>query len=174
MLPKIVAHLESINLPDKDALEKWIKTLRGQPRSYTLEGVILELENGNEYGVPFFLFSEDEQQILKGGWNAWLRDKEDKEDSDKVDDHAFMLQSMAAAYRQDQQMDRQIAVMNLNLQAIQAGLTSAWEVTLYPAQGNFNPPRWVVTLGRNSLEATDAALRQNPGFVSGPVRRVSR
>ena len=90
------------------------------------------------------------------------------------DDHAFHLQSLAAAYQQDQQVNRQIAIMNLNMQAIQAGLTSAWEVTLYPVNGNPNPPRWVVTLGRNSEIATQEALQQNPGYISGPVRRVSR
>jgi hypothetical protein len=63
--------------------------------------------------------------------------------------------------------------MNLNLQAIRAGLTSAWEVTLYPVPGNSSPPRWVVMPGRNSAQATAAALKNNPGFVVGPVRRVS-
>jgi hypothetical protein len=30
-----------------------------------------------------------------------------------------------------------------------------------------------VTLGRNSEIATQIALQENPGFVPGPVRRVS-
>ncbi len=86
----------------------------------------------------------------------------------------FDFRRQAAAYQHDQQVNQQIAIMNLNMQAIQAGLTSAWEVTLYPIAGNPNPPRWVVTLGRNSDIATQLALQQNPGYVSGPVRRVSR
>ena len=56
------------------------------------------------------------------------------------------------------------------LQAVQAGITSMWEVTLYPARGNANPPLWVTATGRNSLEATRNALTQNPGYVAGPVR----
>jgi hypothetical protein len=47
-------------------------------------------------------------------------------------------------------------------------------VTLYPVAGNPSPPRWVVMLGRNSEIATQLALQQNPGFFSGPVRKVSR
>jgi hypothetical protein len=170
MLPKIVAQLEGIDMPDAKALEAWVRDLRGIPKTYNLEGVIIELENGDEYSVPFFLLSEKDQQILKPGWEHWLADHGDYE---KQDDHAFRLQAQAAAYHQDQQVNQQIAIMNLNMQAIQAGLTSAWEVTLYPVAGNPSPPRWVVTMGRNSLIATDVALRQNPGFRSGPVRRVS-
>jgi hypothetical protein len=171
MLLKIIEHLESTEVPSKQALETWVRSLRGQPRTYKLEGVILELNNGDEYGVPFFLFSEQDQEVLQPGWEAWLKDEADHE---KRDDHAFRLQSLAASYQQDQQIKRQVAIMNMNMQAIQAGLTSAWEVTLYPARGNPNPPRWVVMLGRNSLEATNAALQQNPGYISGPVRRISR
>ena len=170
----VVGHLESIPMPDEQALDTWVRTLRGQPRVYELEGIQFELENGDEYGVPFFLFSKQDQVVLQSGWEYWLKDVADYE---KRDDHAFRLQSLAASYQQNQQNQqnqRQIALMNLNMQAIQAGLTSAWEVTLYPAAGNPSPPRWVVTMGRNSLEATNQALQQNPGFVSGPVRKVSR
>lgn len=92
----------------------------------------------------------------------------------KRDDQAFHLQSLAAAYQRDQQVNQRIAMMNLNLQAVQAGITSAWEVTLYPNAGNPYPPKWVVTYGRNSLIATQEALRGNPGYYAGPVRKVSR
>lgn len=91
----------------------------------------------------------------------------------KQDDQAFHLQSLAATYQRDQQVNRQIALMNLNMQSIQSGLTSAWEVTLYPKSGNPYPPKWVTTLGRNSLIATQEAVRRNPGYYAGPVRKVS-
>ena len=80
---------------------------------------------------------------------------------------------MAATMQGNRQIDREIAMAQLNMQAIAAGLTSAWEVTLYPARGNPNPPIWVVVAGRNSAQATNNALQQNPGYVAGPVRRVS-
>jgi hypothetical protein len=173
MLPKIVAHFESMEMPDGEALEKWVRALRGQSKTYNLEGVILELENGDEYGVPFFLLSTQDQQILQPGWEAWLKAHGNADSTDDAD-HSFKLQSLAAAYHQDQQVNRQIAIMDLNMQAIQSGLTSAWEVTLYPTAGYNYPPKWVVVLGRNSLQATQNALQQNPGYVDGPVRRVSR
>lgn len=91
----------------------------------------------------------------------------------KQDDQAFHLQSLAAAYQRDQKVNQRIAMMNLNLQAVQAGVTSAWEVTLYPNAGNPYPPKWVVVYGRDSLIATQEALRSNPGYRAGPVRKLS-
>jgi hypothetical protein len=46
-------------------------------------------------------------------------------------------------------------------------------VTLYPAAGQGGPPLWVVMPGRDSRQATAAALAQYPGYVAGPVRRVA-
>ena len=170
MLLRIVSAIEGIDIPDAQALDKWVRTLRGQPRTYNLEGVTIELENGDEYSVPFFLLSEQDQQILKPGWEAWLADRENYEERQE---HAFQLQAMSSAYRRNQEVDRRVAELKINMQAIQSGLTSAWEVTLYPKPGNPNPPQWVVTTGRDSRAATAAALQQYPGYTNGPVRKLS-
>jgi hypothetical protein len=171
MLPKVVAHFERINQPDKRGLEAWLVRQRAQPRTFTVEGVIMELENGDEYGVPFFFFSDEDLNVLKPGWDEWLAAH--KEDYYQNGDHALMIQSLAAARQRDREVQREIALMQLNLQAVQAGLTSLWEVTLYPARGNAGPPLWVVMPGRNSQQAIDAALSRNPGYIAGPVRRVA-
>jgi hypothetical protein len=172
MVPKIVAHFERINQVDKQGLTAWLVRQRGQPRTFTLEGVIMELENGDEYGVPFFFFSEEDLRVLQPGWNEWLAANHEQ-NYDQQQDHSFLLQAAAAARQQDQQVQHRIAQMQLNLQAVQAGLTSLWEVTLYPARGNAGPPLWVVAPGRNSAQASQTAMSQNPGYVAGPVRRVS-
>ena len=171
MVPRIVAHFEQVTSADQRGFEAWVMRLRGQPKSFALEGVVLELENGDEYRVPFFFFSDKDQRLLKAGWNEWLAANESY---DQQANESFKLQSLAAAMQRDAQVDREIAMMQLNMQAIEAGITSAWEVTLYPAAGNPSPPRWVVVPGRNTAQATAAAVSQNPGFVAGPVRRVSR
>ncbi len=90
MLLKIVAQLEGVDMPDARALQSWVRGLRGLPKTLNLEGVIIELENGDEYGVPFFLLSDKDQQILKPGWQQWLAVQGDY---DKQDDHAFRLQA---------------------------------------------------------------------------------
>jgi hypothetical protein len=84
------------------------------------------------------------------------------------------VESLAAAYLENQRVKREIALVNLNLQAVRAGLTSAWEVTLYPEAGNPDFARWVVVLGRTSDDAIAQALGMNPGFVAVSARRVSR
>jgi hypothetical protein len=170
IVPAIVNHYHPLDTVDRRGLEAWARRQRDEPRTFTLEGVILELEDGDEYGIPFFLFSDKDRQLLEAGYKQWL---EVKDDHDQRDDHAFRLESLAAEYSRDRQMDRQIGLMQLNLQGIAAGVTSAWEVALYPVPGNANPPRWVVVTGRNSAQAQAAAVAQNPGFVAGSARRVS-
>ena len=170
VVPAIVNHFHALATVDRRGLEAWARRQGEEPRTFNLEGVILELEDGDEYGVPFFLFADKDRRLFEAGWKEWLAVSESH---DQRDDHAFRLESMAAEYSKNQQVDRQIALMQLNMQAIAAGVTSAWEVTLYPGRGNTSPSRWVVVSGRNSAQATAAAVTQNPGFVAGPVRRVS-
>jgi hypothetical protein len=171
LLPKIVAHVERLQRNDRASLEAWLVRQRAQPRTIHLEGVILETENGDEYGIPFFMFSEDDLNLLKPRWSDWQAAGRTK-DYEAQQDHAFLLRSLAAARFHDQQVQRQIATMQLKLQAVEAGLTSLWEVTLYPAAGQNRPPQWVVVPGRNSRQAADLALERNPGYVAGPIRRV--
>jgi hypothetical protein len=172
LLPKIVAQVENLQRSDRGTLEAWLVRQRGGPRTIHLEGVVLETENGDEYGVPFVLFSDDDLKLLKPGWNEWLAARSSN-DYGGQDSHSFLLRSLAAARQKDRRVQREIAMMQLQLQAVQAGLTSLWEVTLYPAAGQGGPPLWVVVPGRDSRQASEAALQQNPGYVIGPVRRVA-
>jgi hypothetical protein len=173
LVPAIVAHIEKLPRADRRGLQNWLTQQGGQPRSFKVDGVILETENGDEYGIPFFLFSDEDLAVLKAGWDESQAIHAGK-DFAAQEDHAFWLQSLAAARSRDAQVQREIAMMQLKLQAVDAGLTSLWEVTLRPAAGNGGPPRWVVVPGRDSRQATQAALQQNPGFIVGPVRRVSQ
>ena len=177
MVPKIVAHFDRINQPDKTGLEAWLVRQKGAPRSFTIDGVIMEFENGDEYVIPFFFFSNEELQVLQPGWERWLVAHQGKK-YDEQENQSFLLQSAAAARQADDQLRRQIALMQLELQqlrtlqAVEAGLTSLWEVRLNPAAGNAGPPLWVVVPGRNSAEATTQALSQNPGYAAAGARKV--
>jgi len=169
---RIVAHFEKLPAADRAAFDAWVLQQRGQPRTFHVEGVMLETESGDEYPVPFFVLAEEDQKVLESGLAAWrLEHKEEKYESPT--DMAFLLESLAAARHQDHLVQRDIALMQLNLQAVQAGLTSIWEVTLFPAVGQVRPPIWVVVPGRDSREAMAWAMQKNPGYVAGPVRRVS-
>jgi hypothetical protein len=171
LLPKVVAHFENLPEGTRESLEAWLARQRGQRRTFALKGIVLETENGDEYSVPFFLFTDAEQKLLQSGYADWAAARSGA-DFTSQEERAFRLRSLAAARQRDRQVQREIAELQLQLQAVQAGLTSLWEVTLFPAGGR-GRPIWVVMPGRNSRDATAAALQRNPGFVAGPVRRVA-
>lgn len=173
LVPQIVAHQEKLPQADGRSLRRWLIDQGDKPHVFRVQGVVIEDENGDEFAVPFFLFSDADLKLLQPGWDEWLA-AHSKQDYESEDDHGFLLRSLAAARQQDHELQREIALMQLTMQTIQAGVTSLWEVTLYPAAGQGGPPLWVVVTGRDSRQATVAAMNQNPGYVAGPVRRVSR
>jgi hypothetical protein len=171
MVPKIVAYFENAKIDDKQSLDAWAAKLRGEPRTFTCEGVLLELENGDAYGVPFFFFSKDDQNILRPGWDRWLAAEKDRE---KREHESFLLQSQAQAYQKDQATNQQIALMQLQMQGYEAGLFDLWEVCLTPGRGVSSPPLCVVVPARDSRQAAAEAARLNPGFIPGAVAKVRR
>lgn len=171
MVPKIVGHFENLPLDSHEEFEAWVLKQKGQARTFTCDGVVLELEDGDEYGVPFFFFAPEDMKILQPGWDRWLAAANDKAQQEQ---HAFLLQSQAQAYQRDRQASQQIAMMQLEMQAYGAGLFELWEVCLYPPPGTLNHPVNVVVPARDSRAAAMEALQRNPGFTVGPVARVRR
>ena len=171
MLPKLVEHFEKITIDDKAGFKAWVMKLRGEPRTFTCEGVMLELENGDEYGVPFFFFSESDLKLLQPGWERWSAAEKDRA---KQEEESFLLQSQAQAYQQDQETNQQIAMMQLQMQGYEAGLFDLWEVQLMPGPGVVGRPLCVVVPGRDSRSAAVEAERLNPGFVAGAAAKVRR
>jgi hypothetical protein len=171
IIPKIVAHEAKLVRDDRQGLEDWLVTQKGQPVTFTVEGPVLELEGGDEYVIPFFLLSMGDQNLLKPGWQQWL-EAQSKQQYDQAATQEFLVQSLMAARQRDEQIQQQVAQVQLN-QAIMAGATSLWEVTLYPGRGTAGSPQWVVMPGINSREAAANALAKYPGYVPGPVRKVA-
>jgi SLA1 homology domain 1, SHD1 len=171
MIPKIVAKMENLKRDDKQALEDWLVLQKGQPKMFTVDGAIVELESGDEYVVPFSFFSQGDLQFLQAGWEQWLA-AHNKQQYEQQDEQAFLVQSLMAARQADEKIQQQIAQMQIN-QAVMLGTTQLWEVSLYPGRGVAGRPQWVVMPGINSREAQNAALAQYPGYVVGPVRKVA-
>src|SRR6476660_8993910 len=48
MIPKIVANAVKLVRDDRQALEDWLVTQKGQPQTFTVEGPLFELEGGDE------------------------------------------------------------------------------------------------------------------------------
>ncbi len=168
---KSIGQFEQIADVDQAKFSRWVLQLHGRPRTFEVDGIVMELKDGNEYTIPFVLFSSGSLRLLRGGWEAWLAAYESK-DYSTLDDESFRLQAQAAAIIRNQEISHQIAAAQYNLDLIRSGITSLWEVTLYPGPGNPFPPRWVLAQGRNNIQAVSMALQQNPGFVAGPVRRI--
>lgn len=173
MVPRIVAHFEKTQFEKESDFQNWMKQLKLESRTYTCDGVLMELASGDEYGIPFFFFSDADLQVLQPGWESWIaKYDDDKQKSEEQRQKTLYLQSQAIAYQQSQQESQQVARLQLQLQAVNAGVVSAWEVYLDPARPNLYPLTVVVT-ARNSEDASIIALKNNPGYVTGPVRKLS-
>jgi hypothetical protein len=175
MLPKVVAHFEKARIEDEKDFEKWMAQLRGAPRTYVVEGVVLELENGDQHGVPFFFFSAADLNVLQPGWQQWLAAEKDAERSEMAraqqERESLLLQSAAEAYQRQQ--EQELALMELDLLATSAGATDLWEVHLRPRPGVAAYARTVIVPGRNSGDAKRIALERYPGYIAGSISQVN-
>ncbi|MGN6543488.1 MAG: SHD1 domain-containing protein [Aureliella sp.] len=170
---RIVSHFEDTPIETNRELEKWLQSQGNQPHKYTVEGVVLELENGDKYAIPFFMFSDTDQELLKPGWERWNQAKDDEEAKAK---ERFLLEAQARGYEQQQrqaQQQTQIAQLELALLAAAPGGVELWEVALYPRPGVNAYPLSVVVPGANTNVASAQAMQRYPGYVVGEVRRVS-
>lgn len=169
MLPRIVGYFLKRDMQTTEQLQGWMEAQHGKAKRFTVEGVILELENGDRYGVPFFFFTEEDLKLLKPGWERWQAADEDSLDREREN---LYVESQAAAYQRNQRATNQIARLQLGLLATVAGVVDLWEVRLVPATGR-GWPISVVVPARDSRQATQMALAQHPGYAAGPVRKVN-
>lgn len=171
IIPKIVEHFTGEQFTGNHDFEAWAKKQKGEPRTFECAGIMLELEDGDLYCAPFFLFTDEVVEMLKPGWERWLAAKEDYEAKEK---ESFLAHAQAEAYRQQQMRVRQIQQLQLNLQAYDAGVFDLWEVTMEPPPGVYGMPLSVVVPARNNVQAAQLAKHQNPNYVVGPMRVVPR
>lgn len=170
LILRILSQLESQSFEDERSLETWAKTLGATSKTYPLEGVLMQLESGDEIGVPFFLLRKEEQQLLEPGWNMWLKDEENAESQKR---ESLMVQAQAMEYQRDRQQQQQIETVKLNLLATATGLISIWEVIMEPNQGNYGRRTSVYVPASNSEIARQTAMQQYPGYRLVGIRRAS-
>jgi hypothetical protein len=167
----IISHFEQTKIANKSDLENWVIKLKADPKTYSVDGVVMEFASGDEYEIPLFMFTPDDFKLVKPGWERWLAEYKDHK---RLDEEAFLLQAQAKAYQEDRANNHQIAMMQLQLQAYQAGLFDLWEVYLIPGGANVGPPLSVVVPAQDSRGAAQAAMAQHPGYTSGAIRMVGR
>ncbi len=182
MLPKLVAVTEDESVVTADDFKKWARKLRREKRTIQVDGVLLKLESGDEYAVPLFLFSERDRRALENGWQQWSADEATREQKEQED---VLLRAEAEEHQRREEEDRrrkeektrrneQIQMMQLGLLAVNAGVTSLWEVQIAPGRGVYGRPMRVVVPANDSLAAQRAALQRYPGYVAGSSRQLSR
>ena len=175
MLPKLIAATEDSTIQNVDDFKAWAKALRREKRTIQVDGVLMQLESGDEYAVPLFLFSEPDRKALENGWEQWNADESTREQKERED---LLLRAEADDYQrrreQEDNKSNQVQMMQLGLLAVDAGLTSIWEVALMPGRGMNGRPQKVVVPANDSRAAIQAALQKYPGYVAGPARQLSR
>ncbi len=167
---KVLSYLEKTTIEDEKQLENWAKSIGGEPRIYPLEGVRMELESGDEIGVPFFLFSSQDLEVLEPGWELW---KERDASEQARERESFLMRAAALEYQRDRKRSQQIELLKLDMLAATAGVVDIWEVGLVPRAGTFNRPITVMVPAMNSGIASNLALQRYPGYTIFGVRRAS-
>lgn len=163
VIPKIVAAFEKKPIKDTKGIESLIVARKGEPLIYTVEGVQLELENSELFGVPFFLFSQKDLAVLQPGWKAWLAAKNDER---RQQEESTMLRSLANEYQRDRAITHQIQLLRLASQWF-----DLWEVELIAPNGTATS---VVVPARDSRQAQISAKMMYPAAVTGVTRRIPR
>ena len=130
----------------------------------------MKLESGDEIGVPFFLFSSEEQKLLQPGWKLWLENAKNEEAQQR---ESLLVQSQAMEYQRDRERQQQVETLKLDLLATATGLISIWEVMLAPGNGFYGRNTSVMVPAANSLIAGQIAGQRYPGYAIVGIRRAS-
>jgi hypothetical protein len=174
MMPKIVAEFDDKSVKTESDLALWGRKLRGKEKSFTVDGVLMELENGEKIAVPLFLFSEKEREVLEAGWDTW---KAESTAEDERNRESFLAEASAAEYHRSQeaaaQASQQIQLMQLSMMAVNAGIAEIWQVQMMPRPGVRARPMVVMVPAQNSGQAQALAAEKYPAFVPGATAQVS-
>jgi SLA1 homology domain 1, SHD1 len=144
-------------------LESLLVARKGEPLVYPVEGVMIELEDGELFAAPFFLFSEKDLAVLEPGWKAWVAAEKDEQ---RREEQSMMLRSVANEYQKNKEIEHKIQLLHAA-----SDWFDLWEVTLSDSKGNMVR---VVVPARDSRSAQMAALLQHPKGTIQQTRKVRK
>jgi len=125
-------------------------------------GVMLELDTGEPFPAPFFLFGEKDLTVLEPGWKAWLAAEKDEQ---KKEDESTMLRNLANEYQKNKAIEHRIQLLRAA-----SDWFDLWEVVV-TANGEMAR---VVVPARDSLTAEMLALKKYPGASILSTRILNR
>jgi hypothetical protein len=175
MVRQIVEHFDETPIKDTAALERWAIKQGAEPREFLCEGVLIKGEDREELAVPFFLFTSDDDDFLRPGWENWKTTADAIAKSDAQSEEAkqrqasLFLRARTKEYQRDQATRQMVDLMTVT-----AGLANEWQVTLYPRPGTPGLPMQVLVMGHDSREATVVAADRYPGYFVGPVSKYNQ
>ena len=71
IIPQLVAKVEQVDIAKHP--NAWKRKLKTAPKGYQAEGVKLEVENGDLYTIPLFMFTAQDRKILEPGLDSWAK-----------------------------------------------------------------------------------------------------
>lgn len=189
LIPELVSKIDNIDTSKKSEKNHWKKKLSVLPKKYQAEGVMLEVENGDLYTIPLFMFTSQDRKILEPGLKSWMESHPDAHAERNV--HSLNLRARAIAnkemkYQKSQSTGsgsgsgssttsrptdaerttaelRRVARLQLQLQAFDAGIFDLWEVTVQAPNGEW---RRVVVAGQSSRQAQQNARAEFPNTAT--------
>ena len=150
-IPMLVSLYENRTFKDAKSIEDLI-VQRRTPLKYTVDGVMLELEDGEHFPLPFVLFTEKDRNILKPGWEAWLAAEKDRQ---AREGESAKVRALANEYQKNRDVEHKLKMLRLASEWY-----DVWEVMLMARNG---ATASVVVFANDSLTAETIALRMNPG-----------
>jgi len=174
MIPKIVAEFDDKSVESEKDLRLWARRLLGKTKSFTVDGVMMQLENREDIAVPLFLFADDQRALLEEGWDTWNAEATKDDERQR---ESFLAEASAAEYQRSREAEaktnQRIQLMQLGMMAVNSGITNVWQVQLLPRPGVRARPMVVVVPAMNSAQASALAVQKYPAFVAGAVRQMN-
>jgi hypothetical protein len=174
MIPKIVAEFDDDSVKSEKELRLWGRKLRGKEKAFAVDGVMMQLGNGDNIAVPLFMFADEDRRALEAGWDTW-KAEDTKDDARKRE--SFLAEASAAEYQRNREAEannnRQIQMMQLGMMAVNSGITNVWQVQMLPRQGVRARPMAVMIPATNSAQASAMASQKYPGFAPGAIRQMN-
>lgn len=151
-------------------------TAGGGSLNVVVEGVQLKLVSGEVITVPPALLTEEDAKLVTPSFQRWKAAQQSTVTDDvreEVDRRERLMMDSYASYRGGvAEPPRKLTMLQMQLEAADAGVTDMWEVALYPPNAH-EYPRTVIVAGENSRIARIRAKRDFPDWRVGPVRKRS-
>jgi hypothetical protein len=167
LVPQLVSHQEGKEYKDDNAIQDLIASRKGADLVYSVEGVLFELESGEQVPVPIWLLSTKDRKVIEPEWNAWAAAEKELELKEQhQQEESTMARAKANEYQKNQQAQLQLQYLQLASQWF-----DLWQVFVTAPDGS---TRWITIPATDSRSAQIAAQNQCPNCVLGATRMITR